>query len=180
MSTIMSTRTLHKVPSDNDNDGGEIMSDTYALKPRDRAIRSQMFRTFRHQQHQGQSADGPRKYVEFSGAEDERFSHNIPRISRVRQHNRQLVSVTEATRRLSAVLTFCSTKSLPSGPERAAHFARERPQSSVGQCYNDRREIISNAYALKRPEDAFSFHLLHFPHISAAREHNRQLVRVLL
>jgi hypothetical protein len=79
MSTIMSTRTLLKDPRD--NDGGEIMSDTYGLKPRDRAIRSQMFRTFRHQQ-QGQSADGPRKYFEFSGAEDERFSHKYSAYSK--------------------------------------------------------------------------------------------------
>jgi hypothetical protein len=54
------------------NDGRKIISDTYGLKPRDRAIRSQMFRTFRHQQ---QPADGPRKYFEISSTEDERFSH---------------------------------------------------------------------------------------------------------
>jgi hypothetical protein len=45
------------------------MSDTYGLKSRDRAIRSQMFRTLRHQ-HQRQSADGPRKYIGICSAEN--------------------------------------------------------------------------------------------------------------
>jgi hypothetical protein len=60
---------------------------------------------------------------------------------------------------LSAVLTFCSTKSLPSGPERAAHFARERPQSSVVAHGNQRREITSDTYALKRRGGKISFEL---------------------
>jgi hypothetical protein len=75
MSTIMSIRTLCDGPCDNDCQ--IIISDTYGLKPRDRAIRSKKIRTLRHQQ-QGQSPDGPggpRKYFEMGSAENKQFSY---------------------------------------------------------------------------------------------------------
>jgi hypothetical protein len=70
-----------------------------------------------------------------------------------------LASVTKAKRKASALLTFCSTKILPSGPEFAAHFARKRAQWSVGRRDNDRRDIISDTYALKRQRGAIPFQI---------------------
>jgi hypothetical protein len=65
--------------------------------------------------------------------------------------------VTNAMRKASALLTFCSVQSLPSGPEGVAHFACKREESSVGPLSNDSREIISDSYALNHRYGAISF-----------------------
>jgi hypothetical protein len=51
----------------------------------------------------------------------------------------------------------------------SAYFAKENTQSSVGQRDNNRREIISDTYVLKRREDAISYHLFpaHFGSMKA-------------
>jgi hypothetical protein len=64
-----------------------------------------------------------------------------------------MVRVTKNMSKSSATLTRCSTKS---GPEYMAHFERKKDQSSVSR-ENDRRDIISDTYALKRTGGAISF-----------------------
>jgi hypothetical protein len=57
----------------------------------------------------------------------------------------------------SAILTCCSTKSKPSGPEYVAYNVRKRAHSSVGALDNDCHEISNDTYALKRRGKAISF-----------------------
>jgi hypothetical protein len=156
----------------------KTVSDTYGLKPRDRAIRSQMFRTFRHQHQQGQSADGPRKNFEFSGAEDERFSHKYSAyfksqtaqssVGQCDKGHEKVVSRTyvlqhqEFAIRARTCSTFCA-----------------RETTIVSSC--SWQSTSRNDQRYLRPEVPRRSNFV--PNISiifsAAREHNRQLVRVM-
>jgi hypothetical protein len=87
-----------------------------------------------------------------------------------------MVRVTNAITNPSAILTRCSTKSKPSGPECAAHFARKSTQSSVGPIDKD-HDIVGRRYS-RTAAPRVSHPRPDMMHISRARKHNRQLVRV--
>jgi hypothetical protein len=73
-------------------------------------------------------------------------------VSRAREHKSQLVPVIMTVTKSSAILTRCSTKSEPSGPECVAYFARKRAHKSVGPRDKDHDRIIGDAYILQHQE----------------------------
>jgi hypothetical protein len=92
-----------------------------------------------------------------SGFEAPRMSHsvkNIPRVSRVRQHNRQLVSVTMTVTKSTATLTSWSTKSEPSRPEHIANFACKKGTIVSRSREKDSRRNAWDTYALWRQDRA--------------------------
>jgi hypothetical protein len=50
------------------------------------------------------------------------------------------------------MLTPCSTKREPYGPQDVAHFARKRAHASIGPRNKDHNKTISDTYALQHQE----------------------------